>query len=51
VYDATADEDDIKAIINMYVLAAQRAEQAGFDIVEVTGSDSTLPIAVSRAPL
>ena len=44
VYDATADEDDIKAIINMYVLAAQRAEQAGFDIVEVTGSDSTLPM-------
>src|SRR5258708_5263042 len=44
VYDATADEDDIKAIVNMYVLAAQRAEQAGFDIVEVTGSDSTLPM-------
>jgi dimethylamine/trimethylamine dehydrogenase len=44
VYDAAADEDDIKAIINMYVLAARRAEQAGFDIVEVSGSDSTLPM-------
>jgi dimethylamine/trimethylamine dehydrogenase len=44
VYDAAADEDDIKAIINMYVLAAKRAEQAGFDIVEISGSDSTLPL-------
>jgi len=34
----------------MYVLAAQRAEQAGSN-VEVTGSDSTLADAVSRAPL
>src|ERR1700733_9604634 len=44
VYDAVSDEDDIKAIINMYVLAARRAEDAGFDIVEVSGSDSTLPL-------
>jgi 2,4-dienoyl-CoA reductase-like NADH-dependent reductase (Old Yellow Enzyme family) len=44
VYDAIADDDDIAAIINMYVLAAQRAEQAGFDIVELSGADSTLPM-------
>jgi len=44
IYDATADEDDIQAIINMYVLAARRAEQAGFDLVEVSGADSTLPM-------
>ena len=44
IYDAAADEDDIRAIIRMYVLAAQRAEQAGFDLVEVSGADSTLPM-------
>ena len=44
VYDAMADEDDIQAVINMYVLAAKRAEQAGFDIVELSGADSTLPM-------
>jgi dimethylamine/trimethylamine dehydrogenase len=44
VYDAVADISDIKALINMYVLAAKRAEQAGFDIVEITGADSTLPL-------
>lgn len=44
VYDAAADGDDIQAIINMYVLAAMRAEQAGFDIVELSGADSTLPM-------
>jgi dimethylamine/trimethylamine dehydrogenase len=44
VYDAMSDEDDIKAIINMYVLAAKRAQDAGFDIVEVSGSDTTLPL-------
>jgi dimethylamine/trimethylamine dehydrogenase len=44
VYDSMADEDDIRAVVNMYVLAARRAEQAGFDIVEVSGSDSTLPM-------
>jgi dimethylamine/trimethylamine dehydrogenase len=44
LYDAAADEDDIRALINMYVLAAQRAEQAGFDLVEVSGADSTLPM-------
>src|SRR6202171_2075850 len=44
IYDAMADEPDIAATVNMYVLAAHRAEQAGFDIVEVSGSDSTLPM-------
>jgi dimethylamine/trimethylamine dehydrogenase len=44
VYSAVADEDDIKAFIEMYVLAARRAEQAGFDFVEVSGGDSCLPM-------
>ncbi len=44
IYAAWASEDDIKALINMYVLAALRAEQAGFDIVEISGGDSTLPL-------
>ncbi|MGI9386194.1 MAG: FAD-dependent oxidoreductase, partial [Methyloligellaceae bacterium] len=44
IYAAVADEDDIKRFIRMYVLAAKRAEQAGFDFVEVTGGDSTLPM-------
>ncbi len=44
IYSAWADEDDIKALINMYVLAAHRGEQAGFDIIEISGGDSTLPL-------
>jgi dimethylamine/trimethylamine dehydrogenase len=44
VYAARADDDDIRAIINMYVLAARRAEQAGFDIVEVLCGDNTVPM-------
>ena len=44
IYAAVADEDDIKRFIQMYVLAAKRAEQAGFDFVEITGGDSTLPM-------
>lgn len=44
VYSAYADEDDIRAIINMYVLAAKRAEQAGFDVVEISGGDTTIPL-------
>ncbi|MFV0464021.1 MAG: FAD-dependent oxidoreductase [Nostocoides sp.] len=44
IYAAWASEDDIRALINMYVLAAQRAERAGFDIVEISGGDSTLPL-------
>jgi dimethylamine/trimethylamine dehydrogenase len=44
IYASECDEDDIKAIINMYVLAAKRAQDAGFDLLEVTGGDSTVPI-------
>lgn len=44
VYAAFADEDDIRAIINMYVLAAHRAEAAGFDVIEISGGDSTIPL-------
>lgn len=44
VYGMEMDEADIKAVINMYVLAAKRAEQAGFDLLEVSGGDSTVPI-------
>ncbi|MBK6469022.1 MAG: hypothetical protein IPF96_21080 [Rhodobacter sp.] len=43
-YSSEADVDDIKAIINMYVEAGKRAVQAGFDILEVSGGDSTIPI-------
>ncbi len=38
------DHDDIKAVINMYVEGGKRAEQAGFDILEVSGGDTTIPI-------
>ncbi len=44
VYGSEMDEDDIKAVINMYVEAGKRAEQAGFDILEVSGGDSTIPL-------
>lgn len=44
LYGTEMDEDDIKAVINMYVVAAKRAEQAGFDLLEVTGGDSTIPV-------
>ena len=44
VYAAECDEDDIKAVINMYVLAAKRAMDAGFDLLEVTAGDSTFPV-------
>ena len=44
VYAAVADEDEIKRFINMYVLAAKRAVTAGFDFVEVSGGDSSLPM-------
>jgi dimethylamine/trimethylamine dehydrogenase len=44
VYGAEMDEDDIKAVINMYVEAGKRAERAGFDILEVSGGDSTIPV-------
>ena len=44
MYAAECDEDDIKAVINMYVLAAKRAQDAGFDLLEVTAGDSTFPV-------
>ena len=44
VYAAVADESDIKTFIEMYVLAAKRAEHAGFDFVEISGGDSCLPM-------
>jgi len=44
IYGREADEDDIKALINMYVEAAKRAQQAGFDILELICSDSDLPM-------
>jgi dimethylamine/trimethylamine dehydrogenase len=43
-YAHQADEDDIKDLINMYVEAAKRAVQAGFDIVYVYGGHSYLPL-------
>ena len=42
MYAYEADEDDIKALIGMYVEAAKRAQQAGFDIIEVLCSDSNI---------
>ena len=45
VYAAVADESDIKTFIGMYVLAAKRAEQAGFDlIIEISAGISCLPM-------
>ena len=44
IYATIADEGDIKTLIQMYVMAAKRAEQAGFDFVEVSGGDSCLPM-------
>jgi dimethylamine/trimethylamine dehydrogenase len=44
VYAAECDEDDIKAVINMYVLGAKRAQDAGFDLLEITAGDSTFPV-------
>ncbi len=43
-YGHEADEDDIKDLIQMYVDAAKRAEQAGFDLVYVYGGHSYLPL-------
>ncbi len=42
-YCHECDEDDIAELIEMYVIAAKRSEQAGFDYVEIIGSDSALP--------
>ena len=43
-YCHEADEDDIRDLIQMYVDAAKRAEQAGFDLVYVYGGHSYLPL-------
>jgi dimethylamine/trimethylamine dehydrogenase len=43
-YGYEMDESDIKSVINMYVEAGKRAEQAGFDLLEVSAGDDTLPI-------
>lgn len=37
------DDDDIREVIGMYLTAAERARDAGFDYLEVIGSDSSLP--------
>jgi dimethylamine/trimethylamine dehydrogenase len=42
VYTHAMDEDDIKEVQGFYVDAAKRAVQAGFDLVYVYGSHSTL---------
>ncbi len=43
VYGYEMDDDDIATVINMYVEAGKRAEQAGFDLLEVSSGDDTLP--------
>ena len=44
VYGYEMDESDIGAVITMYVEAGKRAEQAGFDLLEVSAGDDTVPI-------
>ena len=44
VYGYAMDELDIRAVINMYVEAGKRAAQAGFDLLEVSAGDDTVPI-------
>jgi len=43
-YTREADEDDIRGLHRLFVEAAKRAEQAGFDIIYVYGSHSVLPM-------
>lgn len=43
-YSHEADEDDIKDLQRLYVDAAKRAVQAGFDLVYVYGGHSYLPL-------
>lgn len=43
-YCHEADEDDVKDLVQMYVDAAKRAEQAGFDLIYVYGGHSYLPL-------
>ena len=44
VYGCEMDDLDIRSVINMYVEAGKRAEAAGFDLLEVSAGDDTLPI-------
>src|ERR1035441_1366996 len=44
VYGYEMDQAGINAVINMYVEAGKRAEQAGFDLLEVSAGDDTVPI-------
>ena len=44
VYGSEMDESDIRSVITMYVEAGRRAEQAGFDLLEVSAGDDTVPI-------
>jgi dimethylamine/trimethylamine dehydrogenase len=44
VYGYEMDELDIRSVINMYVEAGRRAAAAGFDILEVSAGDDTVPI-------
>jgi dimethylamine/trimethylamine dehydrogenase len=43
-YAQACDADDIAELIACYVTAAKRARDAGFDYIEVIGSDSHLPV-------
>ena len=42
MYGYGADEDDVAVLVNYYVEAAKRAQQAGFDILELICSDSNV---------
>jgi dimethylamine/trimethylamine dehydrogenase len=44
VYGMEMDQHDIREVIEMYVEAGRRASQAGFDILEVSAGDDTVPI-------
>jgi dimethylamine/trimethylamine dehydrogenase len=44
VYGYEMDDLDIRTVIKMYVEAGKRAEAAGFDLLEVSAGDDTLPI-------
>jgi dimethylamine/trimethylamine dehydrogenase len=44
VYGYEMDELDIRSVVNMYVEAGKRAAAAGFDILEVSAGDDTVPI-------
>ncbi len=42
-YAVEADEEDLQRVVEIYAAAAERAVDAGFDIVYVTGSAGTFP--------